>query len=121
MQNYIPDLANIIKNYNDEEFVIECVGILGNLNVPDMDYSVMLKEYDLLAYIKSKLIPGMLIAYLLSSWIEAVPNKSRYILYWRSFTGHIPSGIRFGFFRALESHLNVVSYFDFMYFTCRSC
>lgn len=56
--NYIPDLANIIKNYGDEEFVIECVGILGNLNVPDMDYSVMLKEYDLLAYIKSKLIPG---------------------------------------------------------------
>ena len=57
-KNYIPDLANIIKNYGDEEFVIECVGILGNLNVPDMDYSVMLKEYDLLAYIKSKLIPG---------------------------------------------------------------
>ncbi|XP_065068315.1 kinesin-associated protein 3-like [Rhopilema esculentum] len=56
--NYIPDLANIIKSYGDEEFVIECVGILGNLNVPDMDYSVMLKEYDLLAYIKSKLIPG---------------------------------------------------------------
>lgn len=59
--NYIPDLANIIKNYGDEEFVIECVGILGNLNVPDMDYSVMLKEYDLLAYIKSKLIPGTVI------------------------------------------------------------
>ena len=58
-QNYIPDLANVIKNYSDEEFVIECVGILGNLNVPDMDYSVMLKEYDLLAYIKSKLIPGI--------------------------------------------------------------
>ena len=64
LQNYIPDLANIIKNYDDEEFVIECVGILGNINISDLDYSVMLKEYDLLNYIKGKLTPGAYITIL---------------------------------------------------------
>ncbi len=58
LQNYISDMANVIKNYSDEEFVIECVGVLGNMNIPDLDYHVLLKEYDLLTYIKGKLIPG---------------------------------------------------------------
>ncbi|XP_065647919.1 kinesin-associated protein 3 isoform X4 [Hydra vulgaris] len=56
--NYISDLANMIKNVNNEAFVVECVGILGNLNMPEMQYSMMLKEYDLLNYILSKLSPG---------------------------------------------------------------
>jgi len=56
--NFISDLANIIKNYRDEEFVVECVGVLGNLNIPELEYSMMLKEFDMLTYIKSKIIPG---------------------------------------------------------------
>ena len=49
----------MIKNFNNEAFVVECVGILGNLNIPEMQYSMMLKEYDLLNYILSKLSPGI--------------------------------------------------------------
>lgn len=56
--NYISDLAGMIKNYQDEEYVVECVGILGNLNIPEVEYSLMLKEYNLLDYIKSKIKPG---------------------------------------------------------------
>eukprot|EP00794_Sanderia_malayensis_P016189 gene16189-17816_t len=56
--NYIPDMANVIKNYSEEEFVIECIGVLGNMNLPDLDHTSLLKEYDLLTYIKGKLIPG---------------------------------------------------------------
>jgi len=56
--NYISDLANIIKNFKDEEFVVECVGVLGNLNIAELEYSMLLKEYDLLNYIKSKITPG---------------------------------------------------------------
>ena len=56
--NYISDLAGMIKNFQDEEYVVECVGILGNLNIPEVEYSMMLKEYDLLEYIKSKIKPG---------------------------------------------------------------
>lgn len=56
--NYISDLANIIKNFKDEEFVVECIGILGNINIPELEYSMMLKEYDLLTFIKSKIVPG---------------------------------------------------------------
>ena len=58
LQNYISDLANIIKNFPEEEFVVECVGILGNLNMAELEYSMMLKEYDLLNFIKSKIVPG---------------------------------------------------------------
>ncbi|XP_066913808.1 kinesin-associated protein 3-like [Clytia hemisphaerica] len=57
--NYISDLANIIKNFQEEEFVVECVGILGNLNIPELEYAMMLKEYDLLNFIKSKIVPGV--------------------------------------------------------------
>ena len=55
---FISDLANLIKTCRQEEFVVECIGILGNLNIPELEYSMMLKEYDMLNYIKSKLVPG---------------------------------------------------------------
>ncbi|XP_070538501.1 kinesin-associated protein 3-like isoform X1 [Ptychodera flava] len=56
--DYISDLANVIKSYDDEEFVIESLGILGNLTIPDLDYELLLKEYDLVPWIKERLQPG---------------------------------------------------------------
>ena len=35
-----------------------CSGILGNLNTPEVEYSMILKEYTMLDYIKSKIKPG---------------------------------------------------------------
>lgn len=58
LQDYISDLANAIKKEESEDFKLECVGILGNLTIPDLDYELLLKEYDLVSWIKYKLMPG---------------------------------------------------------------
>ena len=42
-----------------EEFTLECVGILGNLTIPDLDYELLLREYDLVSWIKHKIQPGL--------------------------------------------------------------
>lgn len=42
----------------DQKFVIECLGILGNLSVPDLDYSAILNNFNLIPWIVNILIPG---------------------------------------------------------------
>jgi len=42
----------------DEEFVLEALGILGNLTVEDVNFQQLLTDYDMLNYIKTKLQPG---------------------------------------------------------------
>ncbi|XP_046844229.1 kinesin-associated protein 3-like isoform X2 [Xenia sp. Carnegie-2017] len=55
---FIADLANAAKTFTDEEFVVEAVGILGNIAVKGLDYAQLLTKYDMLSYIKSKLQHG---------------------------------------------------------------
>ncbi|XP_072014617.1 kinesin-associated protein 3-like [Amphiura filiformis] len=55
---YISDVASIVKNSDDEELVVEALGILANLTIPDLDYELILKEYNLVPWIKGKLEPG---------------------------------------------------------------
>lgn len=43
---------------DEQKFVIECLGILGNLSVPDLDYSAIIQNFDLIAWIKNVLAPG---------------------------------------------------------------
>jgi hypothetical protein len=57
-QPFIADLANAVKTFSDEEFVVEAVGILGNIAVRGLDYAQLLTKHDMLSYIKSKLQPG---------------------------------------------------------------
>lgn len=45
-------------NGPDEEFVLEALGILGNLTVADVNFQALLTDYDMLNYIKTKLQPG---------------------------------------------------------------
>ncbi|KAK3087402.1 hypothetical protein FSP39_005444 [Pinctada imbricata] len=56
--DYISDLASAMLNSDDEDFALECLGILGNLTIADLDYELILKEYDLIPWIKAKLEPG---------------------------------------------------------------
>ncbi|KAL5012631.1 hypothetical protein ScPMuIL_011182 [Solemya velum] len=56
--DYISDLAEALLQHENEEFSLECLGILGNLTIPDLDYELILKEYNLVPWIKSKLQPG---------------------------------------------------------------
>ncbi|KAK3792823.1 hypothetical protein RRG08_038553 [Elysia crispata] len=56
--DYISDLCSHALHCENEDFSLECLGILGNLTIPDLDYELILKEYDLVPWIKSKLQPG---------------------------------------------------------------
>lgn len=58
LQDFIGDLANAVLNCPDEEFVVEALGILGNLTIPDIEFRQLLVDYGMLNYIKSKLQPG---------------------------------------------------------------
>ena len=48
-----------MKNSDDEELVVEALGILANLTIQDLDYELILKEYNLVPWIKGKLEPGV--------------------------------------------------------------
>ncbi|KAJ6653859.1 hypothetical protein lerEdw1_008607 [Lerista edwardsae] len=56
--DYVGDLAAQISNDEEEEFVIECLGTLANLTLPDLDWELVLKEYKMVPYLKDKLKPG---------------------------------------------------------------
>ncbi|XP_012871006.1 PREDICTED: kinesin-associated protein 3 [Dipodomys ordii] len=56
--DYVGDLAAQISSDEEEEFVIECLGTLANLTIPDLDWELVLKEYKLVPYLKDKLKPG---------------------------------------------------------------
>ena len=58
LQDYISDVANVLQREESEDFILECVGILGNLTITDLDYELLLTEYSLVPWIKSKIQPG---------------------------------------------------------------
>ncbi|KAF5892276.1 kinesin-associated protein 3-like, partial [Clarias magur] len=56
--DYVGDLAAQIGQNEDEEFMIECLGTLANLTIPDLDWELVLKEYNLVPFLKEHLKPG---------------------------------------------------------------
>ncbi|XP_028443400.1 kinesin-associated protein 3a [Perca flavescens] len=56
--DHVGDLAAQISEDEAEEFVIECLGSLANLTIPDLDWALVLKEYNLVPYLKDRLKPG---------------------------------------------------------------
>ncbi|XP_047230574.1 kinesin-associated protein 3a isoform X2 [Girardinichthys multiradiatus] len=56
--DHVGDLAAQISEEEAEEFVIECLGTLANLTIPDLDWELVLKEYNLVPYLKDRLKPG---------------------------------------------------------------
>ncbi|XP_051926084.1 kinesin-associated protein 3a [Hippocampus zosterae] len=56
--DHVGDLAAQIDAEKAEEYVIECLGTLANLTIPDLDWALVLKEYRLVPYLKERLKPG---------------------------------------------------------------
>uniref|UniRef100_A0A8C1ZLM9 Kinesin-associated protein 3b n=1 Tax=Cyprinus carpio TaxID=7962 RepID=A0A8C1ZLM9_CYPCA len=56
--DYVGDLAAQIKREGDEEFVIECLVTMANLTIPVLDWELLLKECNLVPYLKDHLKPG---------------------------------------------------------------
>uniref|UniRef100_A0A8C7K877 Kinesin-associated protein 3a n=1 Tax=Oncorhynchus kisutch TaxID=8019 RepID=A0A8C7K877_ONCKI len=48
--DYVGDLAAQIGAEEREEYVIECLGTLANLTIPDLDWELVLKEYNLTTF-----------------------------------------------------------------------
>lgn len=51
-------LGETIKSETNDDFLIEVVGTLGNLNISDIDYEMFLNEYNLVNWIIKMLQPG---------------------------------------------------------------
>ncbi|XP_055614070.1 kinesin-associated protein 3 [Uranotaenia lowii] len=56
--DFVGDLAKILTECDDEEFTVECLGILGNLILPDLDYSQIIHNFNLIPLIRNMLVPG---------------------------------------------------------------
>lgn len=56
--DFIGDLANVLITRSSDDFTLECVGVLANLALPDLDYSTLLQQYNLVPWIISHLMPG---------------------------------------------------------------
>ncbi|KAF7654529.1 hypothetical protein LDENG_00068530 [Lucifuga dentata] len=56
--DYVGDLAAQIRAEEEEEWVLECLGTLANLTIPDLDWELVLKEYNLVPFLKDRLKPG---------------------------------------------------------------
>ena len=54
-QSYLSELGGIVANCEDEECVVEALGILGNLSIPEIDFERVVRELNLLPFIVSKL------------------------------------------------------------------
>jgi hypothetical protein len=49
-----------------QDFVLEVIGVMGNLALPDLDYSQILHRCNLIPWIRNSLVPGKLVLKLVS-------------------------------------------------------
>jgi len=55
---FIGDIADAVHRAENDEFVLECVGILGNLTLPDLDFTRLLKEFEMVNWMRGRLMPN---------------------------------------------------------------
>ncbi|KAK9720460.1 hypothetical protein QE152_g22020 [Popillia japonica] len=53
---FVGDLAKAATESKKEEFVLECVGVLSNLHLPDLDWAEIFKHFDMVDWIRNILI-----------------------------------------------------------------
>ncbi|XP_015108971.1 kinesin-associated protein 3 [Diachasma alloeum] len=55
---FVGDFAMALTQSDSQEFVLEIVGVLGNLVLPDLDYAQILQRCNLIPWIRNNLVPG---------------------------------------------------------------
>ncbi|CAK9802123.1 Kinesin-associated protein 3 [Anthophora quadrimaculata] len=55
---FVGDFAMALNQSDSQDFVLEIIGVLGNLELPDLDYSQILHRCDLIPWIRNNLVPG---------------------------------------------------------------
>lgn len=58
LQEFVGDFAMALTQSDCEEFVLEIVGVMGNLSLPDLDYSQILQRCNLIPWLRNTLVPG---------------------------------------------------------------
>lgn len=54
-QDFLVDLGHVITTCQEDEFIVEVLGILGNISLPDLDYNRVLTQLNLLPSLMDKL------------------------------------------------------------------
>ncbi|PSN55423.1 Kinesin-associated protein 3 [Blattella germanica] len=55
---FVGDIAKAIVECPNEDFVVECVGVLGNMTIPDLDFSQLMQRFNLIPWVQNILVPG---------------------------------------------------------------
>uniref|UniRef100_A0A1B6CKI3 Kinesin-associated protein 3 n=1 Tax=Clastoptera arizonana TaxID=38151 RepID=A0A1B6CKI3_9HEMI len=56
--DFVGDLTDVLVSRPNDDFSLECLGVLSMLILPELDYSTLLTEYNLVPWIKSQLVPN---------------------------------------------------------------
>lgn len=52
------DFAMALTQSDSQDFILEIIGVLGNLELPDLDYSQIIQRCNLIPWIRNNLVPG---------------------------------------------------------------
>lgn len=52
-QEFVGDLAKAATESKKEDFVLECVGVLSNLHLPDLDWAEIFKHFNMIEWVRS--------------------------------------------------------------------
>lgn len=52
------DIAKAVVDCPNEDFVVECVGVLGNMTLPDLDFCQLMQRFNLIPWVQNILVPG---------------------------------------------------------------
>lgn len=55
---FVGDIAQAIVRCENEDFVVECVGVLGNMTIPDLDFSQLMQRFHMIPWLTGVLLPG---------------------------------------------------------------
>lgn len=66
------DFAMALNQSDSQDFVLEVIGVLGNLELPDLDYSQILHRCDLIPWIRNNLVPGTAFVSHLNAFVRKI-------------------------------------------------
>ncbi|XP_069691639.1 kinesin-associated protein 3 isoform X2 [Periplaneta americana] len=55
---FVGDIAKAIVECPNEDFVVECVGVLGNMTLPDLDFCQLMQRFNLIPWVQNILVPA---------------------------------------------------------------
>jgi len=57
----VGDFAMALTQSDSQDFILEVIGVLGNLELSDLDYSQIIQRCNLIPWIRNNLVPGRIL------------------------------------------------------------